>query len=138
MTWSFPEKFNGQAFDGQKRVGVWQQVATVQTTDATVTSLLIMTPGAGRECAYQAIVVAESDTTAGEGASYMLNGGFHDVGGTAQLNGTGTAAAFEHANVTAMDCTVDVSGATARIRVTGEGSHVINWKAWVTVYSHAA
>ena len=74
MGWKLPSNASGVDYTGQKSGLVWSSSATVQTTDATETSLLDIALPMAKEVTYKAYVIAESDTAAGEGASYHLSG----------------------------------------------------------------
>lgn len=101
-------------------------ISTVDTTDATVTTLLTITVPTGAGVVVSATVSAKT-ATPGIGA-YTLVGGFKNVAGTVSQVGAAVASLLvrDAALVTAT-AVFDVTGATIRIRVTGVIATNITW-----------
>lgn len=104
--------------------------ATVSTTDATVTTLLTFTIPATTTYAIRARVVARrtggASGTAEDGAYYERSAAFKNVAGSAtQIGSTASIATME--DQAGWDVTFDVTGATARIRVTGAANNNVDW-----------
>lgn len=99
----------------------------VQTTDATVTTLDSFTIPSNCTVIWSAAVAAEkSDNT--QGAGYLLTAVFRNNGGTvAQISTTQQGGVFE--DDATWDATMDFSGTTARIRVTGKAATTIQWSS---------
>ncbi len=111
--------------------------ATVSTTDATVTTLFTFTIPASTTFAIHANVVARrtggASGTAEDGAYYERVAAIKNVAGTATLIGSvSTLVTIE--DVGAYDCSIDVTGATARVRVTGVATTNIDWSLSAKVY----
>lgn len=129
---------NNDFYDGT----AWRQVdssdgnqyATVSTTDATVTTLATITCAASTTTQIEARVSARrtggSSGTAEDGAAYVRRAAIKNVGGTATLIGA-VGTDFTAEDQAAWDATIDVTGATARVRVTGAANNNIDWKAQV-------
>lgn len=102
----------------------------VATTDATVTTLHAYTIPASTKVVLEAHVTASrtggSGGTAEDGAGYGIVATFKNVAGTATQIGT-TTPLYSHESVAGYDCVFDVTGATARVRVTGVASTNITW-----------
>ena len=101
--------------------------AEVQTTDATVTTLL--SQAIPSNVTYQVVAnVVGNRSTSAEGASYLLMATVrNDAGTLAQVGATTVIAS--HEDVAGWDATIDVSGTNARVRVTGAASSTIEWYA---------
>jgi hypothetical protein len=111
----------------------------VATTDATVTTLHTVTIPASTTVQIVAMVVARrtggAAGTAEDGASYMLGATVKNVAGTATLIPAGThVKVWAHESQAGWDASIDVTGATARVRVTGAASNDVTWHATVRVY----
>jgi hypothetical protein len=61
-----------------------------------------------------------------DGASYIVAATVKNVGGTATLIGA-VSALYTAEDQAAWNCTIDVTGATARVRVTGAANNNITW-----------
>lgn len=110
-------KFTDNAFAG-----------SVQTTDATVTTCASYTPTDGKTSMITVTVAAhKTDHTAGDFA--VLMAGFYRNGGTVTQIGSTTAVVA----TSTWTATLDVSGTSVRVRVTGAGATTINWRATATV-----
>lgn len=109
----------------------------VATTDATVTTLHTFTIPASTTYMIKAMVAARrtggAAGTAEDGASYEMLATYKNVAGTATLIGAPTIVANE--DQAGWDCVFDVTGATARIRVTGAVDNSITWHVTARVYS---
>lgn len=102
----------------------------VATTDATVTTLHTYTIPASTTVVLEAHVVARRTGgvagTGEDGAGYGIVATFKNVAGTATQIGA-TTVLYSHESVAGYDCVFDVTGATARVRVTGVASTNITW-----------
>lgn len=112
---------NGNLIEGRSL-----STATVQTTDATQTTLATYTIPTDDERVITARVRAHEDAT-DDSYWYVTTVGVKNVGGTASLIGSESVSTGGDAGTSSWDVEIDVSGATARIRVTGEASHTIDW-----------
>lgn len=110
----------------------------VATTDATVTTLQSLTIASAYSYHIEATVTARrtggSGGTANDTASYKRIATVKDVSGTATLVGTVTSVHTAE-DQAGWDCTIDVTGATARVRVTGAANNNITWHSTVKVYT---
>ncbi len=99
--------------------------ATVQTTDATVTTVDSLTLAEGKAYLIQAEVVAkQADTNRG---SYIRRACVYRAsGGSATLQGAVQDGLTVESDAN-WDCTIDVNGNDARVRVTGVAATTINW-----------
>lgn len=124
---------SGAQYWEDRRVGGISRMATgsakVLTTDATVTTVQTYTIPASTTWAFDGYVVCRrtggSSGTAEDGASYRVEGVIKNVAGTATSIGSTVTVIGE--SQAAWDVTVDVTGATARIRVTGAANNNISW-----------
>lgn len=110
---------------------------SVETTDATVTTLATLTLEDARTYQIVADVVARrtggASGTAGDGASYRVLGTFRRVSaGSATLIGTVTT---EHSaeSQSGWDCTLTASGNDVLVRITGASGNSISWAGVVTM-----
>jgi hypothetical protein len=110
---------------------------TVQTTDATVTTLYTFTIPASTTFAISASVVARrtggASGTAEDGAFYERVAAIKNVAGTATIIGS-VATPITIEDQAGWDCTIDVTGATARVRITGAASNNVSWIGTFKVY----
>lgn len=111
--------------------------AAVQTTDATVTTLFTFTIPASTTFAVHASVVARRTGGGGgaaeDGAFYERAVAFKNVAGVAtQIGSTNALVTME--DQAGWDVTFDVTGATARIRVTGAVGNNVSWIGTFKVY----
>lgn len=106
----------------------------ITTTDATVTTLATITIPATTTMQIEATVVARrtggTGGTAEDGAGYRINATVKNVAGTATIIGA-VGALYTAEDQAGWDATIDVTGATARIRVTGATNNNVSW---VTTY----
>ena len=106
--------------------------ARVATTNATQTTLATITIPATTTVKIRASVVARrtggAAGTAEDGAGYEIVATVKNVAGTATLIGA-VAALVTQEDQAAWDATIDVTGATARVRVTGAVDNTVTWHA---------
>lgn len=104
------------------------------TTDATVTTLHTTTIPASTTVHLLAHVTARRTGgvagTAEDGAAYVVAAAIKNVAGTATIIGA-VGAIFTAEDQAAWDATIDVTGATARVRVTGAVDNNVTWHAEV-------
>jgi hypothetical protein len=102
-----------------------ERKGTVQTTDATVTTVDSVTLAEGKAYLVEVSVAAkEGDTNR---AGYVRRACvYRPAAGSATLQGS-VQDALTVESEAAWDCTIDVSGNDARVRVTGEAATTINW-----------
>ncbi len=102
----------------------------VATTDATVTTLHTHTIPATTTVMLIAYVVARrtggTAGTAEDGAGYMIQATVKNVAGTATIIGAVNQICVQE-DVAAYNATIDVTAATARVRVTGVADTNITW-----------
>jgi hypothetical protein len=107
------------------------------TADATVTTLHTFTIPASTTVALAVCVVARrtggAAGTAEDGAFYDISCAVKNVAGTATLIGAVTVTAKE--DQAGWDATVDVTGATAHVRVTGAMDNDVTWHMHASVMS---
>ncbi len=107
------------------------------TTDATVTTLHTQTIPASTTVRLVAHVVARrtggAAGTAEDGASYTVVVTVKNVGGTATLVGAVNQLTAQE-DQAAWDATIDVTGATARVRVTGAANNNVTWHLTLHVF----
>ncbi|MEB3150913.1 MAG: hypothetical protein VKL60_18085 [Sphaerospermopsis sp.] len=104
-------------------------INTVNTTDATVTTLHTITLATDTTYDIWGKVRARrtggASGTTGDSAGYNFFATVKNIGGTASLVSTADITAKE--DQSAWDLTIDATGATIRIRVTGAASNNITW-----------
>lgn len=128
-------RFETQATNDDPSERVFQNRVT--TTDATVTTLQSLTIASAYSYHIETRVTARrtggTGGTANDTASYVRIATVKDVSGTATLVGavTATHTAEDQAG---WDCTIDVTGATARVRITGAADNNIVWHSTTKVY----
>jgi hypothetical protein len=116
---------------GNARRKVYTDIASVQTTDATVTSLFTWT--ITDECV--TTVVVEVDAIKSDGsvtASYVRRVRIKRDGGTVTVGTVETTFTDEEAGFASCDVTIDNSTSTGRVRVTGVAATTIDWGCTVT------
>lgn len=113
---------------------MWQTTndfyALLTTTDATVTTIQTLTMRDNTTVQVSARVSAFNATTS---ASYWRVATFRSVAGTVTQVGATTAVSTGEDNA-AMDCTIDTTANTIRIRATGIAATTILWKSYATLY----
>lgn len=121
-----------------QRYAVYRPItARVETTDATVTTLLTLTLEDGSAYQIVADVVARrtggASGTAGDGASYRIIGTYRRVSaGSATLIGSVTSV-HSAENQAGWDAALSVSGNDVLLRVTGATGNNLSWYGIVTV-----
>ena len=114
--------------------GSWDAAiaATVQTTDATVTTCGTYTLADQKACHVSVKVVALQ--TATNGAGYVLEATFRRNGANVtQVGATTLVIADEDVGLALGTATLDASGTSIRVRVTGVAATTISWRARGTV-----
>lgn len=110
--------------------------STVDTTDATETTLQTIAVPVGRLLVTAKVKAARTGGAAGaagDAAGYVIHAMLQNLAGTAEIIGS-QAAALTAEDESAYACAIDVTGATARIRVTGVADTNITWEASVETY----
>lgn len=103
----------------------------VLTTNATITTAAVYTIPTDTTMTVKTTVVARRDDsssggTVNDGAAYHLIATFKEVAGVCTQIGATTVLAT-HESQAGWDCVFDVSGATARVRVTGALNNFVYW-----------
>lgn len=110
----------------------------VATTDATVTTLHTFTIPASTTYMVEVRVTARrTGGTAGtteDGAGYSRVATIKNAAGTATIIGA-VATPWTMEDQAGWDCTIDVTGATARVRVTGAVDNNVTWHMTARVYA---
>lgn len=105
------------------------QLATTNNTQATLATITV---DASTTTLIEAKVTARrTGGSAGapdDGAGYVITAAIRNTGGTAAIIGS-VNADFTAEDQAGWDATIDVTGATARIRVTGATNNNIDWSA---------
>lgn len=108
---------------------------TVNTTDATTTSLAVITLGANQRVLFTAYVKATrtggAAGAAGDVAGYVVHAMCQTIASVAEVVGQTAALNAEDQDWAAV---FDATGATIRIRVTGAANNNITWEAVVLQY----
>lgn len=108
------------------------------TTDATVTTLQTITiPASTTVNIVTRVVARRTGGAAGvaeDGAAYERVATVKNVAGTATLIGA-VATPYTMEDQAGWDCTIDVTGATARVRVTGAINNNVTWHATTKTYA---
>lgn len=122
------------AATGDDPVVRWLQ-ARAATTDATQTTLDSFSITAGRTYLIEARVLARrtggSGGTADDGAVYVRRAMATTKTGTVTLNAVQDGLTQE--DQAGWDCTLDVSGTSVRIRVTGAANNDVTWHSTTTI-----
>lgn len=109
--------------------------ADVQTTDATVTTLLSGTVGTNTAYTIEAYVTAQAtDNTTANG--YMRIATVRDSGGILNLIGAVSTPHTAEADA-ALDVTIDVNANDWRVRVTGKAALTVDWRCMVRIMKAA-
>jgi hypothetical protein len=98
----------------------------VQTTDATVTTLMSITCPNNIACEVE-IKLAAFELATGDAKSWTLRYFVKNVGGTLTV-AKHHESAYEDAGAAAWTAIADATGTTFRVRVTGEAAHTIVWQ----------
>lgn len=115
--------------DGNARCKVYSNIASVQTTDATATTIYSWTPTDEAVTMVTAEVTAVTSTGAA-GATYIRRARIKRDGGTVTV-ATPVDVGTDEDGFNG-DVTIDNSGTTARIRVTGVAATTADWGCVVT------
>lgn len=111
---------------------------TVTTTDATVTTLHTFTLPASTNVGMEVRVAARRtggvSGTAEDGAYYILNALYKMVSGTTATIIGSVAQTVVGESQAGWDATLDTTGATVRVRVTGAAGNTVVWKMWARVF----
>lgn len=113
---------------GDAGVEKWTRT-TVQTTDATVTTVASFT--LTDATIYNVVADVRGLVTGGNGAGYLRAATVKRIGAGAVLVAVSTPHTAE--DNAAWDCTIDVNGNDARVRVTGAAATTINWSCLLKV-----
>lgn len=101
--------------------------ATVQTTDATVTSLLTYAMADNTTAIFEARVTGDVNAGANS-AGYIRQSVYKRTGGGAATIVGAQVLALTAEDNAAWDCTIDTDGAnTVRVRVTGAAATTVDW-----------
>jgi hypothetical protein len=103
----------------------------VQTTNATTTTLLSLTPQDGHAIRVMVYVLARQ-TDGSNVVGFTRSATFRRAGGTTTQVGVTTVIATE-ADAVPWTCTLDASGASARVRVTGALATTIDWHGYAHI-----
>jgi hypothetical protein len=116
---------------GNTRAKVYSDIASVQTTDATVTSAFTwtITDEAVTVVTVEACAVQNTGSTT---ASYVRRVRIKRDGGTVTVGTVESTFTDEEAGFATCDITIDNSGSTGRVRVTGVLATTIDWGVVVT------
>ena len=102
------------------------------TTDATVTTLYTLTVPVDTSVGVEGYVIARrtggSAGAANDGAFYKVAFGAKNTSGTAALIGGAASVTTVAEDVAGWNVTVDASGGTIRVRVTGAANTNISWR----------
>lgn len=105
--------------------------ATVQTTDATVTTVESVTTASDTSYTLHATVTAvKSDGS--QMASYVLYASYRNDSGAVTQVGTTTVSHTAEDDAT-WDATLDISGTSIRVRVTGVAATTIRWQSHLRI-----
>lgn len=110
------------------------QTATAQTTDGTQATLFSYNPDDNKVIRVFVLITAvQSDNS--DVAVYERKATFetYTASNPTQVGTTIDLASDESAGAAAWDATIDASGTDIRVRITGQGSQTINWRAHVVL-----
>ena len=128
-------RFETQATNDDPSERIFQN--RVATTDATVTTLQTINIASGYSYHIHTVVTARRTGgvlgTANDTASYERIATVKDVSGTATIVGA-VLLEYTAEDQVLWDCTIDVTGATARVRVTGASKNYITWHSTTKIY----
>lgn len=117
-------------YTGVANVGANDQIAYVQTTDATVTTLATVATVTGRVQNVDVMVIGRNGTT--QGAVYKRSMCVRNAAGTLTMVGSVDNTDTKEDN-NLWDCTLSISGANILVRVQGVAATVISWGARISV-----
>jgi len=113
--------------------GEVKSVTTVQTADATVTTLGTLALEEDKAYIVTAEIIAEETTApSADRAAYSFKGLFYRVNAGAAVQEGATSVLLEEESDAAWDCDFDVNANNVRVRVTGAVATTINWKVVLT------
>lgn len=101
--------------------------ATIQTTDATETSLIEVAVASGETVVIHGFGVGQGPSNASVG--FHFSGVAHNNGGTTTFDGRVVDVYDDNANGWIADLDADDTSDTLRLRVTGAGATTIDWRA---------
>lgn len=110
-------------------IGFKEELSTIQTTDATITTLVaVMMPDDGRGYMIITMIAAElSGATRGLVGKKLIH--WRSSGGATTVVSSTDIVADSKETITTATWSVDASGGTLRIRVTGAAGLFIDWYA---------
>lgn len=112
-----------------------QYAPSVKTTDATVTTTQVVNIPDNAIILIEAYVTGQrtggTAGTAGDGAGYIRRGLYKRTGGAAPALVGSVADGFTAESQAGWDCTLDVSGNTVRVRVTGAVNNNVTWNSTI-------
>lgn len=121
---------------------VYDWCPTVNTTDATQTTLAIIPVTANRTYMIEARIVARrtggSSGTADDGASYCRRGTYTTKSGTVTLMGSVQTIGTDAEDQAAWDVTLSISSTNVLVRVTGAANNNVTWMGDIKVQSVAS
>lgn len=109
----------------------WQQYRAT-TTDGTQTTLGAPTLTSNMTSSVEAHVICRQTGASDQGAYYIIRAIYKNPSGTAALVGSATTTTVGESTA-GWDVTLDASGATARVRVTGAAATNLTWHATVII-----
>ena len=101
-------------------------IATLQTTDATVTDIATIAIASGETAMVRGFGVAQGPSTASVGFEFI--GTAHNAAGTTTLTGQTVRTHDDQVNSYALTIDADDTGDTLRIRATGIAATTIDWR----------
>lgn len=101
-------------------------IATLQTTNATVTDIATIAIAAGETVMVRGFGVAQGPSTASVGFEFI--GTAHNAAGTTTLTGQNVRTHDDQTNSYALTIDADDTGDTLRIRATGIAATTIDWR----------
>lgn len=106
---------------------------TVDTTDATETTLATFETEVDTTYFVDAKIVAKETDDADESATYWKQACVQNDGGTVALVGSVRDVVTDNEDTGGWDATIDVDSDDIRVRVTGAGSTNVTWRAIVNI-----
>lgn len=121
---------------------VYDWVTTVNTTDATQTTLATIPVTASRTYMIEARVAARrtggASGTANDGASYCRRGTYTTKSGTVTLMGSVQTIGTDAEDQAAWDVTMTISSTNVLVRVTGAANNNVTWMGDIKIQSVAS
>lgn len=110
-----------------------REVATVTTTDATVTTLWSLASATGKTYQITVYLLAKrTDVSPSTWGTWLIVGSFDNDGGTLSQHATSPSLLVADLPTAAV-ATMDTTGTTIRLRVTGVIAQTFRWDAEVQV-----